>query len=381
MQTEHTDVVVAGGGPTGLALSTALRKAGVDVLTFDRKTDGAAESRAAALHARTLEALNELGVTEKLIAEGVVVPHFTFRERDRLLAELLFSDLPTPYPFILTLQQWRTEQVLTDALASSGGEVLRPYEVTGIDIETDGATVSVQGPDGERRVRARFVVGADGVGSAVRQAAGIEFAGGEYSESFALADAEMDHWPLRWEEVQNFFSPAGIVVSGPLPEGRRRVLATVDGQPELTRDFVQDILDTRGPHGAVIRELHWTSHFHVQHRIAGHFRRGPVFIAGDAAHVHSPAGGQGMNMGIQDAVDLGKVLALELRVPGAGNLDGYEARRRPVAQSTVRLTNFMTRASIVRQRPLQLARDMAFAAVGALPPARRQMAIRMAGLA
>ena len=166
-------------------------------------------------------------------------------------------------------------------------------------------------PFGHARMPAASFV----LGSAVRQAAGIEFAGGEYSESFALADAEMDHWPLRWEEVQNFFSPAGIVVSGPLPEGRRRVLATVDGKPELTRDFVQDILDTRGPRGAVIRELHWTSHFHVQHRIAGHFRRGPVFIAADAAHAHSPAGGQGMNMGIQDAVDLGKVLALELRCP------------------------------------------------------------------
>jgi 2-polyprenyl-6-methoxyphenol hydroxylase-like FAD-dependent oxidoreductase len=311
----------------------------------------------------------------------VVVPSFTFRQRDKVLTRLDFSSLPTHYPFVLTLQQYRTEAILTERLHALGGQVRRPYQVTGVSTDTDSAVVEVDGPDGHEVVRARFVVGADGTHSVVRKSARIEFVGGDYSQSFVLADARLD-WPLRRDEVQNFFSPAGIVVCGPLPKEQRRVLATVDKAPEvITPEFVQQILDERGPSGARVEELTWTSQFRVHHRIANTFRRGPVFLAGDAAHVHSPAGGQGMNLGIQDGVDLAHTLSAALKGATYADLDGYEKRRRPVARATVVFTNLMTRASILGNGPAQFARNAVFSVVGHLPPVRKQMALHMAELA
>jgi 2-polyprenyl-6-methoxyphenol hydroxylase-like FAD-dependent oxidoreductase len=381
MLPKEAEVVVVGGGPTGLVLTSTLRQAGHDVLALDRQAEGANDSRAAAIHAKTLEVLRKLNVTDRLIAEGVVVPTFTFRDRDRILTRLDFSTLPTEYPFVLTLQQYRTEKILTERLHALGGEVMRPYSVTGVSIDGGGADIDVEGPDGREVVRARYLVGADGVGSVVRQSAKIAYAGGTYDQSFTLADARVD-WPLPFAEVQNFFSPAGIVVSGPLPDNQRRVLATVDNPPEVIDvDFVQHILDERGPTGARVNELTWSSQFHVHHRIASTFRQGPVFLAGDAAHVHSPAGGQGMNLGIQDAVDLAHTLSASIKGAKNADLDGYERRRRPIAGATVTFTNFMTRASIVDNRAAQLARNAVFSLVGLLPPARKQMALHMAELA
>jgi len=364
-----------------LVLTSMLRQAGHDVLTLDRQPEGANASRAAAIHAKTLEVLRELDVTDRLVAEGVMVPTFTFRDRDRILTRLDFSALPTRYPFVLTLQQYRTEKILTERMHALGGQVMRPYSVTGVSIDTDTADVEVDGPDWREVVRARFVVGADGTNSVVRQSAKIEYAGGTYDQSFTLADARVE-WPLRFDEVQNFFSPAGIVVSGPLPDNQRRVLATVDDAPEVIDvDFVQHILDERGPTGARVKELTWSSQFHVHHRIARTFRQGPVFLAGDAAHVHSPAGGQGMNLGIQDAVDLAHTLSAALNGARYADLDGYEKRRRPIARATVIFTNLMTRTSIVDNRPGQLLRNAVFSLIGALPPTRKQMALHMAELA
>ena len=381
MLPKSAEVVVVGGGPTGIVLAMTLRLAGCDVLALDYQAEGANDSRAAAVHAKTLEVLTQLGVTEQLVAEGVVVPTFNFRDRDKVLTRLDFASLPTRYPFVLTLQQHRTEAILTERLHQLGGRIERPYTVTGVSINPDGAKVSMDGPDGPETVQARYVVGADGIRSVVRDSVGIDYAGGDYRQSFVLADARLD-WPLRFDEVQNFFSPAGIVVSGPLPHDQRRVLATVDEAPEqITPEFVQQILDRRGPSGARVHSLEWSSQFRVHHRIAKTFRRGPVFLAGDAAHVHSPAGGQGMNLGIQDAVDLAHTLAAALDSDPNADLDGYEKRRRPIARATVTFTNLMTKASILSSRPGQFARNSVFSLVGHLPPARRQMAMHMAELA
>src|SRR4030095_1750606 len=306
-----TDVVIAGAGPTGLTLACVLASEGVSFALIERLSEDVNTSRAAVVHARTLEVLEELGLTSRLRAEGHVVPRFTIRDRDRVLATLPFDQLPSRYPYALMVPQNITEALLRTRLRELGGEVYRPYALEDLEQDADAVSVSVAA-DGRHpgRVRARYLVGADGMHSTVRERAGIGFTGDNYEQSFVLADVQM-RWPLSRDEVTLFFSPNGLVVVAPLPGGRHRVVATVDDAPEHPDVAdVQRLLDTRGAMTArpSVDGIVWSSRFRLQHRVADHYRAGRILLAGDAAHVHSPAGGQGMNTGIQDAVALGHVL-------------------------------------------------------------------------
>ena len=196
------------------------------------------------------------------------------------------------------------------------------------------------------------MVGADGLNSVVRTCAGIGFTGASYDASFVLADIQLD-WQLSTDEVQLFLSPAGLVVVAPLPGGRHRVVATMDHAPETpSAELIQSLLDERGPGDAHVGDVAWSSRFRVQHRVADHYRRDSLLLAGDAAHVHSPAGGQGMNTGIQDAIDLGYTLVDVITGQAAPTaLDGYQERRRPIALQVVDLTDRATRLATATAPP------------------------------
>jgi 2-polyprenyl-6-methoxyphenol hydroxylase-like FAD-dependent oxidoreductase len=379
---EHVEVAVVGAGPTGLALGCVLQQAGVNVLLADQAILGTNESRAAVVHARTLEVLDGLDVTRRMLAEGVVVPTFSLRNGSRRLARIDFSGLPTPYPYTLMLPQSRTEAILTARLGELGGRVRRPYTATRVTPTDAGAMLTLTGSAGqEHTVGARYVVGADGMHSTVRENAGIGFTGGRYDQSFVLADVRMD-WPLPPDEVQLFFSSAGLVVVAPLPGGHHRVVATMDAAPEtITGAHVQTLLDERGPGAVHIHDLVWGSRFRVHHRVADDYRRGPLLLAGDAAHVHSPAGGQGMNTGIQDAVDLGRALVEVLRngQPDS-SLDAYQSRRRPVAQQVVKLTDRATRMATLSHPAARTAHNAMVRLIGHVPAARRRIALQLAEL-
>jgi 2-polyprenyl-6-methoxyphenol hydroxylase-like FAD-dependent oxidoreductase len=379
---ERVDVVIVGAGPAGLTAACALQAAGARILAVDAADAGANTSRAAVIHARTLEVLDSIGVTERLLADGLVVPVFTVRDRTRTLAHLDFANLPTRYPFTLMLPQSRTEELLAQRLAELGGQVDRRCTLIGARASGDGAAVTLASPDGKSwDVDARFVIGADGMHSAVREAAGIGFVGGDYEQSFVLADVCLA-WSLPADEVQLFFSSSGLVVVAPLPGGNHRVIATVDDAPETpTVGDIQTLLDTRGPGDARVEEVAWTSRFRVQHRLATSYRNGPMFLAGDAAHVHSPAGGQGMNTGIQDAADLGDLLGRVIagELPET-QLDSYQNRRRPVAQRVVSLTDRMTRMATLRAPGARLARNLLLNLLLRNPALRRRVTMRIAEL-
>jgi 2-polyprenyl-6-methoxyphenol hydroxylase-like FAD-dependent oxidoreductase len=378
-----TDVLIVGAGPVGLTLATSLATAlgAANVVLVEKRAEGVNTSRAAVVHARTLEVLNGIKISDELVRRGVIVPRFTVRDRDRALLTIDFSSLPTEYPYTLMVPQNITEQVLLDRLHALGGRVYGGYEVTGVTQDVTGATVTMA--TGET-VRAAYVVGADGTHSVVRAQAGIGFTGDTYTESFVLADAHLD-WPLPDDEVVLYFAPAGLVVVAPLPGGRHRIVATLDAAPEHpSRDDVQSLLDTRGPQRrpARVQDIVWSSRFRLHHRLADRYRAGRIFLAGDAAHVHSPAGGQGMNTGIQDAMVLAARLAAVLRDDGAvTELDGYQAERRPVAAGVVAFTHRMTRLATMPRLPQQKMRNTLLRTLGQIPSVRRTLAMNLSELA
>jgi 2-polyprenyl-6-methoxyphenol hydroxylase-like FAD-dependent oxidoreductase len=371
------DVLVVGAGPSGLTLAAALAARGVRACVIDAQAEGANTSRAAVVHARTLEVLESLDVARRLVARGLQARRFTVRDRDRVLMPIAFEDLPTRYPYTLMVSQAVTESVLLERFTELGGRVLRPCLLVDLQQDATGATVTL---DDGRQLRARYVVGADGMHSTVRERAGIGFTGGTYGESFVLADVRLTGG-VPSDEVILYFSPAGMVVLAPLPDGVHRIVATVDDAPEHPDiAYVQALLDTRGPKAerAVVQEVLWGSRFRVQHRLADVYRSGRLLLAGDAAHVHSPAGGQGMNAGILDAVALADALTGAL----AGNesaLDAYGALRRPIAQQIVALADRLTRMAVVRPG-WRVLRNLLLSTLSRLPALRRQLAWRLSGL-
>ena len=370
-----TDVLIIGAGPVGLAAAVTLRRRGANVRIVDAAEHGASTSRAAVIHARTLEVLASIDLAAPIVDEGVIVPDFTVRDGARKLAHLDFRSLETPYPFTLMLSQARTEELLARAFTDLGGEIEREVAFESFDTGAGAESVVLRHRDGTReKATSRFVIGADGSRSGVRKARAITFEGSEYAASFVLADVSMT-WSLAPDEVQLFLAKQGLVVVAPLPGGRHRIVATMDDAPaEPTALDVQRILDERGPGDAVVQSVAWNSRFRVAHRLASAYRDGNVFLAGDAAHVHSPAGGQGMNLGIQDAVLLGGILNDVLEGERAKDcLDDYEGLRRPAAQGVITLTDRMTRMATLRSPILRGLRN---AAIGvALRSPRRQHAL------
>ncbi len=376
-----TEVLIAGAGAVGLTLATALAAAGTDVVLVDQQAEGANTSRACVVHARTLEVLEDLKVTGNLVSQGLIVPRFTVRDHDHVLMTVDFGGLPTAYPYTLMIPQNVTEAVLLARLQALGGRVYRPYELTAVTQDADGVIATMA--TGET-IQAAYLAGTDGMHSMVREQVGTGFTGDAYPQSFVLADVHMQ-WPLPRDEVMLYYHSDGLVVVAPLPGDRRyRIVATVPEAPEHPdRDLVQALLDARGPRRepARVDDIVWSSRFHVHHRLADRYHAGRLVLAGDAAHVHSPAGGQGMNTGIQDAVVLARRLsAITGGAPAGPELAAYEAERRPVAEQVVTMTDRMTKVATTGSVPLQKARNALMRALDWLPPVHRTMAMTLSEL-
>jgi 2-polyprenyl-6-methoxyphenol hydroxylase-like FAD-dependent oxidoreductase len=374
-----TDVLIVGAGPTGLTLAASLLLKDVNVVLIDRQAEGANTSRAAGVNARTLEVLDGstgLDVTRRLVKEGIEAPRFAIRDGAKVLLNIDFSGLDTAYPFTLLIPQSTTERLLLDRLRELGGDVIRPKVLATVVQDATGVTATFD--DGDT-IRASYVVGADGMHSTVREQAGIGFSGGAYEHSFVLADAQLSG-DAPTDEVRLFWASEGLTVVAPLPNGDFRVVAPVDDAPEEPSvEFVQQLLDARGPGGITVMGIAWGSRFRIHHRVADTYRAGRMLLAGDAAHVHSPAGGQGMNLGIQDAVALADALAAVLGGGPDSVLDAYSATRRPIAQQVVELTDRLTKLATL-PRALRPVRNVMLGIIGRIPAATRAIASRLSGL-
>jgi 2-polyprenyl-6-methoxyphenol hydroxylase-like FAD-dependent oxidoreductase len=344
------DVLVVGAGPTGLTLAAQLRAFGAMTRIVDRQLDRVHESRALAMQPRTLEVLRGLGVAQELVGRGNDAVWVQLHASRRVVRVRLFGLglADTAYPYLLFVSQAETEAVLNDHLAASGVSVERGVELVALDTGEDAVICTLRHRDGPtEQVHTRYLVGCDGAGSTVRRSAGIPFTGGAYPQTFTLADLEVDGG-LDRSTAYAFIGQVGILFFFPLgrPASWRMLgmpPSLRGGQPQPERPSLEEtqaLADAFTGGRLRLRDPVWLSYFRLQHRHASRYRAGRVFVAGDAAHVHSPAGAQGMNTGIQDAWNLGWKLALVTRgVADEALLDSYDAERRPVGRFVVRFTD------------------------------------------
>ena len=373
-----TDVLVVGAGPTGLTLGASLIAHGVRAVLVDKLAEGQNTTRAAAVNARTLEVLEDLDVARRMVKAGLIAPRFTMREGRRILIPVDFSDLPTQHPYTLMLSQADTERLLLERLHELSGEVIRPKALSQVTQDAGGVTATFD--DGET-VRAGYIVGTDGMHSTVREQAGIGFAGGEFAESFALADVRLAG-EAPHDEVILFYAKEGLNVLAPLPGDIFRIVAPAADVPQVpSAAFVQSLLDARGfgPGQLVVTELLWGTRFHIHHRVADSYRAGRILLAGDAAHVHSPAGGQGMNLGITDAISLADALSEVLHGGSDTALDAYGTAQRRRAEQVLKLTGRLTRIATL-PRPVRPIRNAGMRLSARIPAVRQRLAIQLSGL-
>jgi 2-polyprenyl-6-methoxyphenol hydroxylase-like FAD-dependent oxidoreductase len=373
------DALVVGAGPTGLVLAAELARRGRAVRIVDRAPQPSPLSRAIVVHARTLELLEDLGPAHELVAAGMPLRRLQLHTGRRPLTEVSFSDLDTRYPFLLAVPQATTEAVLGRHLAALGVGVERGVRLAGFEADEGGVTAHLD-PGGA--LRCRFLVGCDGAHSTVRHALGIPFDGHPYEERLALCDVRWDTDHPR-DTLASFLSDDGFLAAFPLPDDRWRLIGVrAPDAPgdDVTLAELQEMVDRRTPRGGRLSDPSWVAAFRIHARQAERYRVGRVFLAGDAAHVHSPAGGQGMNLGIQDAHNL--AWKLDLACAGAPDevLDSYEAERHPIAAATLAGTDLATRVGTTRSRLARAARDAAARWFAGLPPVRRRVTRTLAEL-
>ncbi|GAA1869936.1 FAD-dependent monooxygenase [Myceligenerans crystallogenes] len=349
----ETDVVVVGAGPTGLLLAGDLAAAGVRVTVVERRPEGISNlSRAFAVHARTLEQLDARGLADQVLATGARLD--TLRLLDTLVLDL--GHLPSRYPYLLVTPQYEVERALLERARAAGVTFRHDAEVTALAQDDDGVTLTLTTPGGPATLRAAYAVGCDGHRSAVRELAGLPFPGQAVIRSMVLADVRLSEPPQSVLTV----STRGDVFCflAPFGDGYHRVIGWHWGQ-DVPEDTPLDLPEVRElmrlafgtDHGLL--DARWTSRFHSDERQAPHYRVGRVLIAGDAAHVHSPAGGQGMNTGLQDAANLSWKLAAVVRGDVTGSaadalLDTYESERHPIGRLVLRGSGALVRAASSR---------------------------------
>ena len=325
-----TDYLIVGAGPSGLTAAIELYRRGIPVRIIDKAADFAEQSRAIGINPRTLAILSPSGATERLLAEGTRIERSVIHFPNGRNAKLDFSRINSSYPFMLALPQSRTERLLNDVLTEQGGQVEHKTSLEGL--EQDGETVRcrIDGPKGMSDVTAAHLIGADGARSAVREQVGIAFPGDELDNDWTITDVVMD-WPYPPTELHLFFDWTGFVLAITIGQGRFR-LASSDGSPEA-----------RLPQGAAVKKDIWRSAFRVQHRQVPTYQQGRVYVAGDAAHVHSPLGARGMNMGVADASTLAWLLS-------EGREAEYTAIRRPVGARTIAMVKRQTMQAVSLNR-------------------------------
>jgi 2-polyprenyl-6-methoxyphenol hydroxylase-like FAD-dependent oxidoreductase len=341
-------ILIVGAGTTGLALACELARHGAPVRIIDKQSGINPHCRACSVHARTLEIFHDFGIIDEILAQGHKVLGMSQYANGERFMHSSGGEIDSPFPYSVNLEQCKTESALERLLHTYQLEVERETELVATFSRPDAVSATIRHGDGrEEVVETPWLIGCDGAHSRVRHLNHIHFPGKEDPHQYCLADVLMDS-ALARDEIHFFMSDRGLLFYFPLPNGRWLISADLPKQHDAAKEQpsledVRAIASERGPAGIRISDPRWLAYFRINYRAARHYRHERIFLAGDAVHIHSPMGGQGMNTGIQDAYNLAWKLALvhRGRAP-AGLLDSYEQERRPVAEDVLTTTKMLT---------------------------------------
>ncbi len=377
------DVLIVGAGPVGLFLANECARRKLRFRIVESRAGQSEHSKALAIFPRTLEVFDMAGVAAPFLEAANRVAWVALRSPQRTLARLRFAPPRTPYPFVAMVAQDVTERLLLEQLVDRGGSV--EYETAFVSAaqQPDRVQVTLDRHGETSAVRAAFVVGCDGAHSAVRHGLALTFEGAEYADSFMLADI-VTNQTLPGDELQICPNADGPLAIFPMNAAHRRVVAMFENAQGDAPSFelVRETLAQRAPAGLEAESLVWSSFFRIHHRCVSQMSVGRIFLAGDAAHIHSPFGGQGMNTGLQDAWNLAWKLDLALRGHAANELlTSYSVERLRVVKGVIEVTDLMTKVFGTRSNLAQTARDAMLPVVSRLPSFQRAFVARLSGLA
>ena len=369
------EVLIVGAGPTGMTAAIELRRAGMDVRIIDKSDHLARYSQALVVQARTLEQFQRYGLADEAIAHGRKLHEAKFYSEGKLIVDFKLDHVESRYPFALFIPQSETEALLNGHMESLGVKTERNVEL--VSLHQDGEVrASLRHADGRTEdITPRWVIGCDGAHSTVREKTGVAFEGNRVAMSFFLADVEVTGPDAPTDELSLHVSHGNVVFMARLSERVFRLIVALQEQPEigerdLTIEDFQRMVDSVGVR-IQIHSSEWMTPFHVTDRQAKHYRIGHVFLAGDASHVHSPVGGQGMNTGIQDVANLGWKLAAVARGAADALLNSYEEERGEVGRALLRFTERGLKMASVSNPILERLRDTMAPIITKLPPVQQ----------
>lgn len=382
----HTEVLIVGAGPTGLTLAATLAQLGVDHVIVDSKAGIAPGTKAAAVQPRSLEYLDRIDVASVLVEDGLAGSGFVLASPDRDLLRVPYTAIASPFPHLLLVGQEQTEVRLHERLVHLGGSVQRGVSLIDLRDGHPGSTALLADDSGAvHAISARYVAACDGLHSAVRELAGVGFPGVVPESKFAVADVVLAVDDGLEPAAGFVLSPNGMLITSPLPGGVVRIVAAVPPDYRTPdADDIETLIRQRG--GASMRDAHIdhvvsSSVYHVQERVAETMATRRIFLLGDAAHTHSPAGGQGMNTGIQDAANLGwKLHAVLANGADEALLATYDAERRPVAKNLIDFTSKIIAVTTIHGEPGVRNRNALLEAAGAMPELTGWLAAKLSQL-
>ncbi len=383
------DVLVAGAGPTGLVIATELARRGVSFRIIDTERGPTDKSKAIGIQSRTMEVFYNMGLAAQFESRGLKMKAATLYDDGKKIMRVPFEELNNRFPFLLMIPQTDTEQILLSALDQYGAVVERETSLISFTQDENQVTAELQHHNGQvETVTAKWLVGCDGAHSTVRHHLNIPFEGSTYEDGFHLADVQVD-WSLSRDEFHLMIHKGWLLAAFPLPGSPNRFRLLIDAPADQADrnktprlEEIQALVDERSHVKAVLSNPNWMANYRIHRRIVSHLRENRVFLAGDAAHIHSPAAAQGMNTGIQDVFNLAWKLALVANGHSPDSiLDSYNAERYPVEKDVLQRTDVLLKMVQIKNPILMKIRDLVAQLVLGFHPVNKRLVNQISELA